>query len=454
VGRTDEELKKIMDHELGHIWSLHSVVGMMHDMMANVIIGTYIPSVFQNGIMPQGQSAAIKMQDLPCSGAQTCGHNKTHAITPPTPAFKGQAKINKFANAVNEGVVALLNTKPEVRSALVQEYIALLVGALVSQNGKPESINFFLSLLKSRLINSEIEINPAQLAFHINQALMAVSRAQEDSCDRYAIAHGGRLIMAESMAKLFAYLPDPKNRKKLKAAVNMIEKQVERYKKRVEGTDTSAEAGSTHTSTALRVVDILNTEAFPLVVFSKPYLKLLLMEDAMNTANMSDRNLALQSDLVALAVQEGLAKKINNPFNDVIEYFAFNKAALLATANAIKATENATAMADAIGGLEADATYNSPILLELEAKLKVELESTKSAIVKNRLEQIQKLIQASSVETLTVIQRSAQPANITKTVSESVLPLSGQHLPINPIRADMCHQLLAESQKPTAKTKK
>jgi Zn-dependent protease with chaperone function len=442
-----EQLKEIVHHELGHIWSLHSIVGIMHDLMSSLVVGTYAPSAMKSGVM-SSESGLIRMQNIKCASGKVCSHshNSAHA-TPPLGGFKDQVTGNDFARTINQGFAKLMSKSPQEKAKLVREYIGLLLHALVAQNGSPETINYLVTLLKTDLISSPIEPNVAQLAAHLNNALQAVSRAQEDSCDRYAIAHGSRKNLAEAMAKLFAYVPNSKDIKQINAVMEMIKRQNAEFKKRTAGSDTSSEAGSTHTSTAFRVMDILNADTYPLVLFNKDFAKLLLMEDAATTTSNHAVTIALQSDILELIVNEGLNKKFNHNFDDLIQYIAFNKATVISTADALKAAGNAKDFAQQIEALETDASYNSALLKELEARLKQE----NSSPAKARLAILQKLMSAKTAKDLAQIQRSVQPSILTETVKSKVLPEPINMLPPNPDKAIICAMLLSKAQPATKK---
>lgn len=448
------QLQAIIYHELGHIRSLHSVKGIMHDILSTLVVASLAPSALRES---QGGAVSadglIRMQDVRCSlEGHTCshsgtGHSHAHHV-------KSQAHLpeNKVMGEINNGINTLLSQPDQIKNELVKRYIHGLLQVLIAENGSRETIQYFADILKRDILSSAVEAQPKQLVQHLSIAMMAVSRAQEKSCDRYATAHARNEDVASAIAKLIAYIPQNKNPEKTKTAIEMIKRQVEDYKARTAGTDTSREAGSTHPSPALRVVDILNVQSFPEIVFADNFLKLLLIEDLLEVASQQDPGYtssltALQSDIISVIQRAGLDKEINRKFDKFIQYAAFNKGILLEKLSQIKKL-GSKEIAPIEQALRHEAESASLLTIALRGTLEREYAKKPGQHLKTRIETLIRLQTSKSVEELAEIQKSTQPKIITASVARKILPLPSDRVhATNPVRAQICDELLRRSQK-------
>jgi Peptidase family M48 len=458
---THNELRAVLAHELGHIRSLHSAKGAMHELFLRFILMNYSnPNVIQ-GIAPDmfNMAEAILADQ---------GHN--HVIMSHGHGHK-RRKGNKSMlmgdpSPIGKALITLMELQAPQKDYLIKNYIALIIKTLAAEKGSQDSIQYFTELLNNSVGSANaLTIDLQAFAGHAKEAMNAISRAQEKSCDRYATSNVPNDYVASTMAKLGGLPLQPVAslaREERKAIIEMMKKEVKDFYAKYGDEDISEYVGSTHPAIALRLVNILEIPSYPEILFANPFLRLLLMEDLLVAEARRKTELkkyleAIRADIITLVDDFGLGSKNNARFNKLIQYYAVNKRLKIEASVAVGAVtlpagleDNTRKVLETIqADIVKDGTAKYLVLYQLEKELKKQIrgfDASRPAVEKSRMEErlamVQKVLQTTDADELRAIHSKTLPSVQTNAVVMSkAIPVDAKNIS-NPYKDMNCRSLL------------
>lgn len=455
------QLNGVLSHELGHIRLLHSVKGIMHNILMTMVMRTFAAKQYTASLGPikEGMFPALVCEH---GVGGKCAHS--HATSPLGASMKEQNVVvdpfkekdieSRMNNMVIEGITSLSELPANVRIAIVKQYLLLLLQSLETEEGPAPAKQVLIEALRSQESFAS-EINGEKLMFALGQAQLAISRGQEKSADRIATSTVPNEYLANSMVQLSGPPMDPnirdpkKKREELAKLRQMIVDGMAETHAKHKGTDRSGYVGSTHPAMGIRIDDILKIETFPEIVFADPVLKLLLLEDQLQTQIArpgAARTLEqLRRDILVLIEARGLATKVNARFDKTIQYAAFNRAAILKALTAlILAPVQTDEIKQGVAMISAKLNDSVEMIRQLDARLAAykPKNAEEKATILARRKMIANLMAADTYGKAVDVQASARPANANIPArSRRLLPLEGQRA-ANPDRQFECDYLL------------
>jgi len=455
------QVRAVIAHELGHIRSLHSAKGSLHQLFMLTAMQTFAPEAFADEMASNFNSFAGTV----CENFGVChhGHHESQLNSASSNTLVPQA----FSSIIVETLKQIQSIGDEKREALVRNYIYLLLKVMIAENASPHAIQVFKELLQYQP-GLAMQMNVKNFISAANEAMKAVSRAQEKSADNYSMSAVPSDYTASVMA-LFSgeykidndFIDANEDREKIS---KMLQDQYDMLFTRLKGRDVSRYMGSTHPASVLRFIRIINSPNYPYILFANPLFRLLMLEDSMTIAAEQDEKFkpaleSLRNEIVDLVDGFGLSDNTNSRYSKLIQYFALNKRVSIQAARAIsanppekKANKNFKAFYDQVlANTKRDAKGKHPILLQLKERLQAEIEKQshdplRKQIAIERLQTLEDLMTTQSVLKLKEIQAATFPKELTKTavaknISTDVKSLSSPH------KDQACSELLRVNKK-------
>jgi hypothetical protein len=352
------------------------------------------------------------------------------------------------------------------KNYLIKNYIALIINTLVAEKGSQESIQYFHELLNNTVGSANaLTIDIQAFAAHAKEAMNAISRAQEKSCDRYATSNVPNEYVASTMAKLGGQPLQPVAslaREERSAIIELMKRQVKEFYANHGNEDISEFVGTTHPAISLRLVNILEIPSYPEILFANPFLRLLLMEDLLveevrKKSDLKKYQEGIRSDILTLVDDFGFGSKNNARFGKLVQYYALNKRLKIEAAAAMNGISMPSALTDeqrkALEKIQAniikDGNAKYPVLDLLEKELKKqirEFDNIRPAVEKERMQErlamIQKIQQTTDLNELRAIHEKTLPAVQTNPVVMSkTIPVDAKNIS-NPYKEMNCRSLL------------
>jgi Zn-dependent protease with chaperone function len=458
---THNELRAVLAHELGHIRSLHSAKGAMHELFMRFILMNYSnPNIIQ-GIVPEmfnmAEAIWADQDHHPIIMSHGQGHKRR----------KGKkSMLMGDPSPIGKALITLMGLQAPQKDFLIKNYIALLINTLVAEKGSQESITYFTKLLNSAGDTANVlTIDIQDFAVQAKEAMNAISRAQEKSCDRYATANVPNEYVASTMAKLGGLPLQPVAslaREERTAIIEIMKQEVKDFYSQYGDEDISKYVGTSHPAIALRTVNILEIPSYPEILFANPFLRLLLMEDLLTeevqTKVAFKKYLeAIRADILTLVDDFGLGAKTNARFNKMIQYYALNKRLKIQAAEAVGAVnlpegldENTRKfLENAQAAVVKDGSAKYLVLYQLEKEFKKQIrafDSSRPAVEKTRMEErlamLQKVLQSTDAEELRTVHSQVLPTLQTNAaVMSKSIPVDATNIS-NPYKEMNCRSLL------------
>jgi Zn-dependent protease with chaperone function len=425
---SQSEIRSVVSHEIGHVISRHSLSVKYSGVLFFLIANQVYPESFQSA------------------------------------EHQENAFVSQLAKRIQ------LKYSPNEIKALTNEFIVYLINLLQNTNSPSQTIQFFSELLANYSTISFSSPNINLYWNHVFVANNAMSRMREKSADRYSMAFNTNINVASSILKLMTNMNHtPREKKRI---IDHITKTV-RDTIAVTNTNLLQSIDSaSHPAIGTRMVDIQDESTYPAIIFANPFMRLVLLESSLEHANYSEEFYIKQSespqlnlsftnqetpqkiseqlinDTIALVNEIGLGAEVNPRFNNIIQYFIYEKINFITYYNAsIKFSEElpreqSIIMKNSLKMLEQRITQKPKLLLSLEAELYKTLKSnalTESEISSTLAHQqlLADLYKAGSIEELTRVfndisnpsrfiksktfSHNAQPENISFNACERLL---------------------------------
>lgn len=434
----NNEIRAVLAHELGHIRSLHSVKGAMHQLLLNTLAMTLLDPNSQSPESMEDEVFRAVQGIIEYGSLHKCNlHNHANGhnhVTHGNGAFnlseyaakgKSQKNLSKEHPALYMALVNLMKMDPKQKVNLLQEYLEYIITTLEAQKASPETLAYFQELQTQNLPPRMVQPSAVQLLEHIQVAVMAISRAQETSSDRYATSNAPNLHVASTMAKLMGFDFKPHERK---GVLMMLKKQYEDYQDSTPEHVRNRFRGTTHPALPLRISDIMDNPEFPSILFADPFFRTVFQEDLVRTKVQNTKNrshlftkmAALQKDIMSGIIDFGVGAKKNVRFDKLIQYIASAKEQGLVIINMMVEEANeaglnekqSAVVAKKIQTLATSLLEENPLLALIDAELvKAQVRNTdlNSATRKNidqRLKVVRDLRNATEPEQVDSIHRS------------------------------------------------
>lgn len=355
---TEAEVQRVIDHELGHILSSHSLKNQMFSYIMNAMA----LSLVRNGLSPEAFAAQTKntFDQIDFSNLQnrnliaTDMKNSTvinylidkYAISKKRSNASGMSLFQQTLNEI-EGL------GPSAKTQLFRGFIVLTAKAMLEMNADPASIKYFMDLYQNFDKLGTLAIALPQFSAHMHEADNAISRTDETSADQHSSAGGPNEVIASAFGKLLELVFTKENRA---SVFKNIQEQAEDLIRDLPPAVLSQFMGTSHPALILRINNILKMDSYPAVYFANPFLKLFVLESAVRQAlgehteleeayaerfeddqldmfPAGDQSSAAQSlqllhnelvkDIIDSVVRLGLAAKYNPRFSNLIENYAF-----------------------------------------------------------------------------------------------------------------------------------
>lgn len=287
-----KELAAVLAHEVGHIRAEHPVKGMMNNFMLSVIAELFI-----NGKVQINQDVAFQLENLKaensmvCNGA--CGHGKHlhgHSLVGNKSSFTGSA-IQSF-------VSNLQNMPQEMFMQSVANYLNVLVQIAQLEKAPPATVEYFRTLEMAVTRVGTFKVHPEEFMEHAKEISLAYSRGKEKTADTISTSLTRNINLASASAKLMGSQFESADKEAQQRIFEQISKQALEVQKAVEADGTMFKyVGGTHPALAHRTLRILNTEAYPSVLFANGFLKqLMILERLMGAEQQTKAELLVYTD--------------------------------------------------------------------------------------------------------------------------------------------------------------
>lgn len=278
---TPKEVAAVLAHEIGHIRAEHPTKGMMNSIMLSLVGELFTEGKASiNNEIALGLAAKSSNIHSGCTAAGCGQHNQDllQNILKPSSLKKGsnltgQSILQYFNSLQNSPRADLLNS--------VGNYLYVLVQTGILEKASPASVQYFQTLLDNVKNIGTFTVNPREFVAHAQEMNFAYSRAKEKTADNISGSLTRNMNLASSMAKLMGlkFNGDKETQERI---FEQIQKQAKEVQKAAEASGTEFKyVGTTHPSLAHRADRILSIPAYPSVAFANPFLRLLLINEAL-----------------------------------------------------------------------------------------------------------------------------------------------------------------------------
>lgn len=293
---TRSEIAGVLAHELGHIRAEHTVKGIMNSIMLEMI-----GELFVNGritVSPQDANIS-KLATVECHGCALHRDNNSEKLMSTIESLlirsdvhqpnhnlnikldTRNAKLGLIDQQIQQFVIQFASMpKPQLQKA-VASYLRLLIQIGQAEKAPMQSINYFATLLHNVSRVGTFRVNMQEYLTHAKMVEYAISRAKETTADQISAATVRNEHLASSFSKLIGLDFEKEYRPQI---FEQIKKQAQDILTTTPPEMLYAVAGTTHPSLVLRINNVLNIQPYPSVLFANNYLRLLLLNDALMTA--------------------------------------------------------------------------------------------------------------------------------------------------------------------------
>lgn len=276
-GMSRKELAAVLAHEVGHIRAEHPVKGLMNNIMLSIVA-----ELFVTGEIKVNQTVADSLNRMSqeqnhahstvCKGS--CGHARNLGAMSNLTIDK-----NSFMGSTIQGLVSTLQNMPKaVFYKSISQYLNVLVQVGQLEKAPPQTIEYFKTLAMAVPRIGTFKIQAQEFMEHASEISLAHSRGKEKTADNISAATTRNINLASADAKLMGSRFESQDKDAQQRIFDQIAKQAEHVQREAAKNGTMFRyVGSTHPALAHRVLRILNTPAYPSVLFANNFLKQLLI---------------------------------------------------------------------------------------------------------------------------------------------------------------------------------
>jgi len=289
---TFQELAAVIGHELGHIRSEHTLVGQM-----NIVVLSLLEVLIDNGLKsPEEMGIALKTSNRTIekyaqrSKKQNCsmafivektadGALSTDGIFV-RPAQK--ASLQRTQLLFNQALMGLLSQmSPQDIVSMMSRYLSIAAEAMALNGGHSSSIQFFQSLQANlpQILDNSFPPDKKKFLENAIELILAATRAQETSADRYAGANTENEDIASSFGKLLGLKFDEKNKSII---LSLIVEQADGLIAGKTPDELAPYVGSSHPALPFRIANILRISGYPALLFANPFMRLLMLRQKLS----------------------------------------------------------------------------------------------------------------------------------------------------------------------------
>jgi len=270
-GMTEQEVRSVVAHELGHIRASHPVTGYVMNVLFKILSNTFTGE--QNN-----EFANLRKGFFLDNDDSIEQHNRLKNDLEQKLKFKN-TPFGLNRNSLGEEIATVISKIPDDgKRKLFDATLELCIKILKKSEAPSESISFFMDL-KKHLLKTAVKVNPEQ--FNDNLSILGdrVSQGREKTADHHSSGTSQNSIMASAIAKLMGLVYEKSERDKVLS--NLI-RQADEF---IQNTPVELQpyfSGESHPSEILRINNILNFNTVPDIFFANPMLRFLVLEKEIN----------------------------------------------------------------------------------------------------------------------------------------------------------------------------
>lgn len=271
------ELRSVFAHELSHIKNQHIIEKHIESILSGLAV-----EIYSNGIPDQIDDDLLRRLLKYMRRINRGPETKITAQSGGEDGTQPSSRSN-LRTIIEDAFESLLTLERSEFEALMRDFLNIQLKRLKEMKAQEEDISFHKSLIAlDPFDKSHKDRLPLDaLLQKMNRAFNALSQAQEESADRFGISVTSSDQTAA--ATLFATLDVRLQRDDRIAMLDQVQQQWQRYQTSFSQDERAAHSfGSTHPGNIPRISKIMQTPAYPAILFANPFLRLLLLEDELN----------------------------------------------------------------------------------------------------------------------------------------------------------------------------
>lgn len=271
------ELRSVFAHELSHIKNQHMIERAIESILSSLAV-----EIYSNGVPDQVDRDLLERLLRYVRHVNRGLESKITANSEGEDGLRPSSGSNlrKIIEDAFESLLAIERTEFE---ALMRDFLDIQLKRLKEMKAHKEDISFHISLSALNPFDrfEKNRLPSDGLLRQMNKAFNALSQAQEESADRF----GTSVTSSDqtAAATLFATLDVRLQRDDRISMLDQVHQQWQRFQAKFSQDDRAAHSfDSTHPGNIPRISKIMQTPAYPAILFANPFLRLLLLEDELN----------------------------------------------------------------------------------------------------------------------------------------------------------------------------
>ena len=335
------ELRGVLAHEMGHIRSAHTIQGQV-----SAILMSFVAHLYSNGaeevFIDENLGEWSRLHKVLVSNSTVDKHF----------AFRRYQDTQSKSKATEnrKEAMSLLNQLSEKGTRkLIAGYLDIMINTMQVAGSHSSSINYFKYLRKNLKSLGDFSIHPEEFSYNAAEALAAMSRMEERSADQYAASIIRNTHLASAFAK---FLGLEFSRPERDSILEQLRKQAQYFQENYIHDEKAPHVGYSHPAPALRIDFLMNIKNYPTVAFANPFLRLLLLDDAIDKHVQQVQSLLQQSGeeknyyrsllrhltkqkkqfettLVAMIAELGWTRLRNPRFENLLQYYLVKRESTL-----------------------------------------------------------------------------------------------------------------------------
>jgi Zn-dependent protease with chaperone function len=317
---TTQEIQAVIEHEIGHILSKHTLYGIANSVMLQWVFENMVSRIPGKGMIVgmsdgKGGSEVLFGDEIKVLRSQLTAPLHEHcniagcdrpfdwiAQHNPTSAAGIKKTFSDADFRINEMMVELNNQSARTMYVPAKIFLEKISEALKYSDGDPRLEAYFKGVLQNFDDAYVKKLNFMQFNLAVGPTMTTFTRMSEMTADMYAASNIVNVIVASAFAKLIGsqYNDSSQKRQRDEAIKNNNElrnkvlaayyRKAEEFKKRVDPADQFRFNDSSHPQLALRIFNVLNIPKDPTIKFANPFMRLLLLQSSMqmNSILLSD----------------------------------------------------------------------------------------------------------------------------------------------------------------------
>lgn len=428
------ELRTVFAHELAHIKNQHSIESFIEKILNSLVL-----EIYSNGVPDQLRDDLLGRL-LNYMKLITGGPEKE--ITSSRPHGESEPRIvsrETLGMVIENAFRSLISLERVALDDLMMGFLATQLNRMKEMKATSEDISFYELCLQLYPFDHQDRnrLSIEDLLFHMNRAKNALSQAQEETADRFgaSLTSSDQAASSIAAATLFASLDFRTTKGNRSSILEQVENDWKRVQLQFSEDEIAAHSfDSTHPKNVPRIVRIMETPAYPAILFANPFLRLLLLEDELNLRlsllssdprqqtqiqKVSSLLSKLQSRIFYLISHFGIEDRssLGDPANPRFDNFVQFITSQLELRRQIQRTHGVAD--ETLQGKDKSYLETHRLYQGLIASLRTELNETpfwsykRKSRIRNRLEVLVQIAAAQSEKDLQKIRRGTSPKSET-----------------------------------------